>query len=136
MIFYRVFTGKTCFPLPIDKSSTFSSNGLIITINPSTNLTVGDYLYSIYNNELKKITDIISSTQYKIESAFTFNVESEQVKIADKSIVYTKASISNFTKINGLFNGQTLFKRNVINIDGNIFFTIDGTGTTIAILAQ
>lgn len=136
MIFYQVFDSTSCFPLPVTIGGTFTSEGAFIVTNIVSDLKVGDYLYSTTNNELKLVASIQTPTRYTLESSFTVNVVNEEIKIADKTIVYTKASLFNFEKVDGLFNGNTFPKRSTINVDeGIINFTLDGTGTKISIIA-
>lgn len=135
-MFYQTFSSKTCFPLPISMPGTFNSSRNVITTNTPLGLKVGNYIYSYVNNEIKKITTALTSLTYNIESAFTSNVVNEEVKMTDISILYKTVSIANLEKSNGLLNGNVLYKRSIVDINGDVFFTIDGSGTIIAILAQ
>ena len=137
-MYYSVFTSPTCFPLPVAIGGSFSSTGTAITTNTSSSLSVGNYLYSTTNNQIRLITDIgTTGTTFTIDSAFTVDVTNDVTNICDTSVTYTKASVSNYDKVNALFNGQLFYKRSIIDIDGIIAFTIDGTGTTgISILAE
>ena len=135
-MYYNVFTGKTCFPLPVTLVGTFSSIGISITTTVSTTLAYGDYLYSSTKNEIRQITGINSDKSYTIASSFTSDVTNDNVQISDKSITYIKASIAVINTVDGLFNGAIFPKRTVIDIDGDIHFTVDGTSTAVSILAE
>ena len=139
-MFYRTFTTTTCFPLPISVNSSFVSEGINITLNtPSTSITIGDYLYTTTNNEVRKITEVISSTQYTIETAFTSDVvEYATVYIVDQTINYSEVDIINFGYASGLLNGEEFPMNLIANMKReteSIVFTIDGTGTKFGILA-
>ncbi len=135
-MYYKVFNSKTCFPEPVILNGTFSSEGINITTNTISTLQVGDYLYSTTNNELREVATISTPTRFTIKSAFSSDVINETIKIADKSVSYAEASIFNFSRTDGLFNGSLFPKRSSINIDsGIIVFTLDATGINIAVLA-
>ncbi len=135
-MFYQVFTSATCFPLPITLNGVFSSIGTKVTTNVVSTLQVGDYLYSTSNNEVRKVISIQTVSTYTLERAFTVDVISDSIKIADKSVVYTKISIANLDKVDGVLNGNILFKRSIVDIDNSITpFTLDGTGTFLSVLA-
>lgn len=135
-MFYQVFTSATCFPLPITLNGAFSSIGTKVTTNVVSTLQVGDYLYSTSNNEVIKVMSIQTVSTYTLERAFTVDVISDAIKIADKSVVYTKISIANSGASDGFLNGSILFQGSIINIDNSITpFSIDGAGTNIVILA-
>lgn len=136
-MFYQSFTGKSCFPLPVAISGTFSSEGVNVTTNIASDLRVGDYLYSTVNNELREVITNASPTRYTIKESFSVNAVNEAIKITDKTVSYTKASVFNLSKVDGLFNGFLFAKRTSIYIDsGVIVFTIDATGgANISVLA-
>jgi hypothetical protein len=135
-MFYRVFSTPTCFPLPVDLVGAFTSIGTAITTNVVSTLLVGDYLYSVTNNELRKVISVESETTFTLDEAYAADVTDEQITIADKTITYTKASISNYNNTDAEFNGETFFKRSVIDISKDIYFTIDGLGAELSILAE
>jgi len=136
-MFYRVFTSETCIPLPVVMNGAFSSSGVTVTTNIVSDLKVGQYLYSTTNNEVRKVMSQSTDKKYTIESAFAADVVSDPIRVTDDTVVYTKAIITNFEKVNGKLNEQTLFARTEVEIDkGDIAFTIDGTGTSIGILLE
>jgi len=136
-MFYQVFTSQTCIPLPVVINGAFSSSGVNITTNIVSDLKVGQYLYSTTNNEVRKVMSQSTDKKYIIESAFTADVSSDLIYVTDDTVTYTRAVITNFEKVNGKLNEQTLFARSVVEIDKEpIAFTIDGTGTSIGILLE
>ena len=135
-MFYSVYSGKTCFPPSIALTGSFSSKGVIITTNTATTLSVGNYLYSTTNNELKKITKIYSTTSFAVESPFTPDVSEDNTAISDSSIIYSRVIINNFGNASGLLNGAEYPKETIIDLIKNtedFIFVLDGTGTKISI---
>lgn len=137
-MFYRVFNSATCFPLPILKNGTFTSTGVAVLVNPATSLEVGTYIYSSSLNEVKKITEITSATQYVIESSFSSDISvAENIYISDNSIDYKEVDILNFGGVSGLLNGYEYPNNLIANMKKDtesIVFTIDGSGTKMSIL--
>lgn len=141
-MFYQVFTGKTCFPLPVLLGGSFYSDGTTITTNTVSSLSVGNYLYSSTNNEIKEIIAVgASGNTFTIKSAFTLNVSSDAqdlIQITDTSVDYYEVDILNFGYINGKLNGATYPINLIANIKEHtdpLIFTIDATGTYFSILA-
>ena len=135
-MFYKVYTTPSSFPEPVNLNGLFTSVGVNITTTTPSALIVGDWLYSTSNNEVRKIATISGDNNLTIESAFTVDVTNEQIKIADKSVSYEKISISNIGAADGLLNGYDVAMGQTINIEeSGVAFSIDGTGTKIAISA-
>lgn len=137
-MFYQVFSGPTCFPLPIQKNANFSSSDVNITTTLAVSLQIGNYLYSTTNNQLKKIISIGNSgSSFVIESAFNTDVVNDAVNIADASIDYYEVDIFNFGGASGLLNGEEYPNNLIANVkkeNDSLVFTIDGTGTKISLL--
>lgn len=149
-MFYKVITGKSCFPLPQLLSGTFTSSGTQVTLyNTTEAIKVGDYLYSATLNEIKKVLSFPTegnansnravpekTTLIIIESAFSSDiVVKEALRITERKI-FTDVSVAVINTVDALFNGETFPKRTVLDIeDENIHFTVNGTGTAVSILA-
>ena len=133
---YKVYDTPTCFPEPVSLTGLFTSVGINITTTVPTSLVVGDYLYSTTNNEVRKIVTMPTPKTLTIESAFTVDVTNEQIKISDKSISYTKISVTNIGVADGTFNGYAfaIGQTNIIE-EAGAAFVVDGTGTKVAVLA-
>jgi len=137
-MFFQTFDGPTCFPLPADIAGSYISSGAVITIKNAPDLKVGDYLYNAALNEIKKVLAFITDNTLSIESAFSSNVtEYVNIKIASRDKVYTSASISNAGGGIGYLNEEEVAIGQTVDIkEGEIYFTVDGTGTKISVLAQ
>lgn len=137
-MFYQSFSSKTSFPIPVSKNGTFTSSGATVTLFNSTDLQAGDYLYSTSLNEVKKIISFGATNTLTIESAFTTDITvNEVIKITDR-IVFSEVDVFNYGGANGKFNGQTMANNTIFNIEkknDSLVFTIDGTSTSISILA-
>lgn len=137
-MFFQTFEGPTCFPLPTDIAGSYVSSGAVITVRNAPDLKVGDYLYNASLNEIKKILAFITDNILSIESAFSSDVvEYVNIKIASRDKVYNKASISNAGSGIGYLNEEEVAIGQTVDInEGEIYFTIDGTGTKMSVLAQ
>lgn len=133
---YKVYTTPSSFPEAVNLNGLFTSVGVNVTTTVPSALVVGDYLYSTTNNELRRVMTMPTPKTLTIESAFTVDVTNQQIKIPDKTIIYTDVSIANFGTVDGFLNGAIFPKRTIENIEDDvIIFTINGTGTFISVLA-
>ena len=137
-MFFQTIETATCFPPPVDIAGSYISSGSVITIKNAPDLRVGDYLYNSNLNEIRKILSFATENTHNIESAFSSDVtEYVNIEISSREKVYTKASVSNAGSGIGYLNEEEIAVGQTVDInEGEIYFTVDGTGTKISVLAQ
>jgi len=136
--YYKVFTGKTCFPEPESLNGTFSTVGAKVTIqNGDDTLKGGQYLYDSNQNEVRKVL-FFEQDNPILESAFSVNIEVPIAIQVVGSDTYKSVSVDCYGGADGELNGENLSQGTIINYDDEDSidpFVIDGTGTEIAISA-
>jgi len=137
--YYKVFTGKTCFPEPVTLQGTVSTVGTKATVVDGDGKLYADrYLYNAGTNEVRKIIRYDGDNPI-LESAFSVDIEvGISIQLTDDSRIYTSISVANIGAADGLLKGQLLTTDMDVaykDSDGLSPITIDGTGTSIAISA-
>jgi len=136
-MFYKVYTGPSCFPETESIPGSYTSVGDVITVYNASDLQVGDYLYNVAQNQVRKVLAFITNNTLSIESAFTSDVTvAVNILIANRDEVYTKATIYNAGGAIGYLNGEEVAVNQTVPLeDSRLCFTINGTGTKIAVTA-
>lgn len=139
----RFITGQFGFPtqgtLPTARvlTGTYSSVDVVVTGASSlftTEIVEGDWLYSVANNELKRVQGIATNTDLILEEAFSANVTAETVQTC--RTLYRTISISITGSATAKINSRpwTANEVNSINAENSIApITYEATGASAQI---
>lgn len=134
--YYNVFTGKTSIPAAFLLQGTITTVGTKVTLlNGKNQLLVGDFIYDISQNELRKVISFQGNNPI-LDSAFTVDISSPiELYVAGRTL-FKSLSITCAATADGYLNGKVLSKRSIVNYSdpsGLTPVSIDGSGTSISI---
>ncbi len=141
-----VITGKETIPTHVSSTGTMDTNGTIATEIYGTDtdfskVNVGDFLYSVTNNEIREVMQsyVGSGVQrLSVRTAFSAPLVGENFKyVVSKTLVYV--GITNTGNIDGTVGGAAIAGSSAMNFEeqtGLQPFVVDGTGTTLQITTQ